>query len=95
MSGTGIVVRDARVDEREAVRALTMEAYGEYASVMEPAAWAGLEQALQAALSIQGPAEWIVAERGGRIVGSVMLYPPAADAYAGAAARARCVVSSA
>ena len=83
-----MVVRDARAEEREAVRALTMAAYGEYASVMEPAAWRGLEQALQTALSMEGPAEWIVAERGGRIVGSVMLYPPATDAYAGAAARA-------
>lgn len=89
MSGTGLVVRDARAEEREAVRALTMEAYREYASVMEPAAWAGLEQTLRTALLMEAPAEWIVAERDGRIVGSVMLYPPAADAYAGAAARAR------
>jgi ribosomal protein S18 acetylase RimI-like enzyme len=89
MNRTELVVREARAEEREAVRALTMAAYGEYASVMEPAAWAGLEQALQTALSADGPAEWIVAERGGRIIGSVMLYPPAADAYAGAAARAR------
>src|SRR5919206_501883 len=28
-------------------------------------------------------------ERGGRLVGSVLLYPPAADAYAGSAARVR------
>ncbi|HEX2081128.1 MAG TPA: GNAT family N-acetyltransferase [Longimicrobium sp.] len=89
MSGTGLVVRDARAEEREAVRALTMRAYGEFASVMEPSAWAGLEQALRTALATDGPAEWIVAERDGRIVGSVMLYPPSADAYAGAAARAR------
>jgi predicted N-acetyltransferase YhbS len=89
MSGAGIIVRDARAEEREAVRTLTMGAYGEYASVMEPSAWAGLEQALRTALSTDGPAEWIVAERGGRIVGSVMLYPPATDAYAGAAARMR------
>lgn len=85
-----VVVRDARDDERAAVEALTWRAYGEYASVMAPAAWAGLEQAVRAALaSDDAGAQRIVAARGAALVGSVFLYPPAADAYAGAAGRAR------
>ncbi|CAA9333774.1 MAG: hypothetical protein AVDCRST_MAG40-2059, partial [uncultured Gemmatimonadaceae bacterium] len=42
----GVSVRDARPDERAAVRALTWAAYAEYARAMEPAAWAGLEAAV-------------------------------------------------
>ena len=36
-----VLVRDARESERDAVRDLTLRAYGEYATVMAPAAWAG------------------------------------------------------
>jgi GNAT superfamily N-acetyltransferase len=83
-----VTVRDARDDERAAVRALTLRAYAEYADVMAPAAWAGLERAVRAALADSGAAERIVAERAGAIVGSVLLYPPAADAYGGLVAEA-------
>jgi GNAT superfamily N-acetyltransferase len=51
---------------------------------MEPEAWAGLDAAVRAALASDDPAvQRIVAECDGQIVGSVMLYPPASDAYAG------------
>lgn len=79
----GLTLRDARPDERDAVRALTLAAYAEYASVMAPTAWAGLDGAIRAALDAEARAECIVAERGGALVGSVFLYPPASDAYAG------------
>lgn len=75
-------VRDARADERAAVRALTLAAYAEYAGRMAPAAWAGLDAAVRAALD--GGAEGaacLVAERGGALVGSVFLFPPSAAAY--------------
>ena len=85
-------VRDARPDERDAVRALTMAAYAEYGRVMAPAAWAGLERAVTGALAASEGAERIVAERigaepGGELVGGVLLYPPAVDAYGGVARR--------
>ena len=83
------IVRDARPDERAAVRDLTLRAYAEYATVMTPPAWAGLDGAVRAALdATDGPEQRIVAERGGRIVGSVFLYPPASDAYGSLAAAA-------
>lgn len=82
-----VVLRDARDDERDAVRALTLRAYAEYASVMTPEAWAGLDGAVRTALDAWAPAERIVAEHEGRLVGSVALYPAAAAAY-GALARA-------
>ena len=76
-----------RPAERDAVRALTLAAYGQYATLMAPEAWAGLEGAVRAALADPGAAEQIVAEDGGRIIGSVMLYPPATDAYGDLAVR--------
>ena len=89
MSGAGgVMVRDARPEERGAVRALTLRAYAEYAAVMAPAAWAGLDAAVRAALDGDGGEARIVAERGGELLGSVMLFPPAADAYGAAAERA-------
>ncbi|HEX8241951.1 MAG TPA: GNAT family N-acetyltransferase [Longimicrobium sp.] len=84
----GLVIRDAGGDERAAVRDLTLRAYAEYAQVMEPTAWAGLEAAVRRALDEDAAAERIVAEHDGRLVGSVLLYPPAVQAYGGAAGAA-------
>lgn len=81
MDTDGLVIRDARPDERDAVRALTLQAYEQYASIMEPDAWAGLEAAIRSGLEVED-AERIVAERDGRLLGSVMLFPPG-DAYPG------------
>jgi len=76
-----LIVRDARLDERSAIRDLTLTAYAEYARIMQPSAWAGLKQAITDALDGTEPTERIVAERNGKLMGSVLLYPPAADAY--------------
>jgi ribosomal protein S18 acetylase RimI-like enzyme len=84
-----LTIRDARADEQPRIRALTLAAYAEFANVMAPSAWAGLEQAVRGALDEPGPGAQIVAEQNGRLVGSVMLYPPAVDAYGGAAGRAQ------
>lgn len=76
-------IRDARPGEHAAIAALTLAAYAEYATLMEPSAWAALEQAVRTALASGEAAQRIVAEQDGVLVGSVMLYPPAADAYGG------------
>jgi GNAT superfamily N-acetyltransferase len=83
------IVRDARGDERAAIRALTLRAYAEIADVMSPSAWAGLERVLHERLDAEGGFSRIVAERGGALVGSVQLYPPESDAYGGEVAPAR------
>jgi predicted N-acetyltransferase YhbS len=80
---SGIRIRDARPAERGEIRELTMAAYAQYAAVMAPSAWAGLERALRAALETEEVAERIVAEREGRVVGCVMLFPPESRAYTG------------
>lgn len=90
MSGAAadVVVRDARPDERDAIAALTLRVYEEYATIMAPGAWAGLRDAVREALAADAPADRIVAERARRVVGSVMLFPPAVDAYGALAASA-------
>lgn len=81
----GLVIRDARPEERGAIRDLTLRVYADFAQVMDPAAFAGLDGAVRSALEGDAPAERIVAEREGRMVGAVHLYPPAYDAYGGLA----------
>lgn len=85
MTSHPVIVRDAREEDRASVRALTLGAYEEYASIMAPSGWAALQRAAHAALDSRETAHRLVAERDGDIVGSVMLFPPSADAYAGAA----------
>lgn len=84
-----MIVRDARDDERPAIAELTRLAYAEYASVMERPAWAALSRAMDAALASDEPVERIVAEEGGRIVGSAMLFSAAANAYGDESRRPR------
>ena len=57
---------------------------------MTASAWAALDHAVRSALDAGDPGvQRIVALRDGELVGSVMLYPPATDAYAGASAAQR------
>ncbi|HYD52815.1 MAG TPA: GNAT family N-acetyltransferase [Gemmatimonadaceae bacterium] len=78
---TTIVVRDARPDDDAAVRALTRRAYAEYATVMDAEAWGALAAAIEDALAGAPGARRLVAERAGTLVGSVLLFPPATNAY--------------
>jgi predicted N-acetyltransferase YhbS len=77
-------IRDARDDERPAIADLTLRAYAEYAEIMDPPAWRGLEQAIDRALASEEPADRLVADDEGTLIGSVLLYAAASNAYAGA-----------
>ena len=81
MSGSSIVVRPARQGDRGRIERLTLEAYREHASVMEPSAWAALEQAVHASLADDAGVTRIIAEIDGVIVGSAALYAPDTAAY--------------
>jgi ribosomal protein S18 acetylase RimI-like enzyme len=81
-------IRDARDDEREAIRDVTLAAYEEYAAVMPGPFWEEYRRQLLVTLDKEGSVERIVAERKGTIIGSVLLYPPLAKAYAGTIASA-------
>jgi predicted N-acetyltransferase YhbS len=85
-SPKAFIIRDARPDEHDAIRALTLRAYEQYAALMAPSAWQGLQAAMTNALATTVPVERIVADLAGRVVGSVMLFPAAINAYQGIAA---------
>ena len=84
-----IVVRDAGVDDSDAIRELTLAAYGQYSDRMAASAWAALLSAVHAALSTDIHAQRIVAEQDGSILGSVLLFPQSEDAYPGLPAHAQ------
>jgi predicted N-acetyltransferase YhbS len=72
-------IRDAAPHERAAAQKLTIAAYAQFEASMEPTAWEGLHAAVLAALDAPGPFDHIVADQNGTLVGSVMLFPPAAS----------------
>ena len=74
-------VRDARDDERDAIRDLTLRVYGDYATIMDPKSWSGLEAAVRAAFESTAGAQRVVADEHGRLSGSVMLFRAATAAY--------------
>ena len=72
---TDLRVRDARPDDRDAIREVTLAAYQEYAAHM-PGFWEAYRRNIVASVTDVGAAEQLVAVRDGAIVGTVLLYPP-------------------
>src|SRR5258707_3114955 len=68
-------MRDARAEDQAAIREVTLAAYQEYAAVMPPGAWERYRDSFLETLADVKPAGQIVAEQGGTIVGTVLLYP--------------------
>ncbi len=69
-------IRDARSEDRDAARMITLFAFQQYAAVMPPSRWDGYRENILATLTDVAPAQQIVAEKEGVILGSVLLYPP-------------------
>jgi len=67
-------IRTARPGDREVIREVTLSAYEEYAKIL-PTHWEGYRESILATLADVAPAEQIVAEQDGIIVGTVLLYP--------------------
>ena len=81
---THLILRNALESERKIIRDVTIEAYAEYQAVMPLDFWTRYRHNLIATLDGEGNFDQIVAEQNGSIIGSVLLYPPAADSYKGA-----------
>jgi GNAT superfamily N-acetyltransferase len=69
-------IRNARSRDRDAVRKVTLSAFHQYAAVMPPPRWEGYRENILATVTDVEPAQQIVAEKEGVIVGAVLLYPP-------------------
>ncbi len=71
-----LLIREARPEDRDAICDVTLAAYEEYAAQMPPPFWEAYRLNILATLEQVGPAEQIVAEREGTVIGTVLLYPP-------------------
>ena len=69
-------IRGARSEDRDAARKITLSAFQQYAALMPPPRWEGYRENILATLTEVAPAQHIVAEKEGVILGSVLLYPP-------------------
>ena len=82
------IIRAARPTDRGAIARLTLAAYREYATIMEPSAWRALDDAIRASLVNDEGVTRLVAELDGEIVGSAALYAPASAPYGSLASSA-------
>jgi predicted N-acetyltransferase YhbS len=73
-------IRDARDSDRDAIRDVTLSAYEEYAALM-PQHWENYRRDVLATLADVRPAEQIIAEQDGSIVGTVLFYPTGASLH--------------
>lgn len=78
-----VIIRDAQEDEQSAIRDVTLTAYEQYARILPAPVWAGYQQNILETLAEEGPQKRIVAVQDRKFVGSVLLYPAEAHAYAG------------
>jgi GNAT superfamily N-acetyltransferase len=76
-----LLIRDARLEELDTIVALLLAAYQQYADVLPPAAWEAYARDIANVRGRLPESELIVAETGGRIIGTVTFYP----VYAGMA----------
>jgi ribosomal protein S18 acetylase RimI-like enzyme len=81
MSSAPPLVRTATPTDRGAIARITLAAYREYATVMAPAAWNALDQAVRSALVDDTGVTRLVAELDGTVVGSAALHAPDTAAY--------------
>ncbi len=78
-------LRKATLADRDSVLRVTLAAYVEYEAIMGGERWERYRANIAATLSDWSDYACIVAERQGELLGSVLLYPPSADAYRGQA----------
>jgi ribosomal protein S18 acetylase RimI-like enzyme len=69
-------IRDARGEDRDAALKVTLSAFQQYAGVMPLPRWERYHKNIMTTLTDIPPAQQIVAEKEGIIVGSVLFYPP-------------------
>ncbi len=82
MTATEMIhIRDAQTDEMQTILDMTLTAYDEFGTSMPAVNWRGLKAIIIKTLNDPGPAEVIVAEVDGELVGSVLLFPADVNSY--------------
>ena len=82
---SALTIRDARPADGPAIGALTLAAYGQYAAELPPPYWEAYRANILGTLADVTPAAQLVAERAGRVLGAVLLYPAGVVSRDGAA----------
>ena len=75
---SALAIRDARPADVPAIESVTLAAYQQYATQLPPPFWEAYRANITGTLADVTPAAQLVAEREGRIVGTVLLYPAGA-----------------
>ncbi len=75
---SALAIRDARPADVPAIESVTLAAYQQYATQLPPPFWEAYRANITGTLADVTPAAQLVAEREGRIVGAVLLYPAGA-----------------
>lgn len=78
-----MIIRDAIEYELAYIREQRVNAYIEHAKKIPEAHWNALKEAISSDGDVQSGVDRLVAEMDGKIVGSVVLFPPKSDAYKG------------
>jgi GNAT superfamily N-acetyltransferase len=86
MTREDLRIREVRDDELDVVASLTVDAYGEYAARMSPDAWSSFAVDIANVRGRMESAEILVAERDGKLVGSLTRYPDWRGAQEGSVA---------
>jgi len=76
-----VIVREALDADREAIRQVMLDAYEEYAAVIPSSLWTAYRASISEAVEGGEPTDRLVAEDGGRIIGSALLYLGSESAY--------------
>ncbi|WP_336770843.1 GNAT family N-acetyltransferase [Paenibacillus sp. MMO-58] len=76
-----VLVREATAEDRDAVRDVLLDAYGQYANTLSEERWEQYKENIVAAASAGATKNRLVAELDGRIVGSVFLFESSEQAY--------------
>ncbi|MEH7445216.1 GNAT family N-acetyltransferase [Bacillus sp. JJ1122] len=78
-----MIIREATENELPVIKEHRVTAYEEYAKLLPESHWLALKSAITADIDTLSGAELLIAEEGGRILGSVALFPAKTDAYQG------------
>lgn len=76
-----LVIREAAATDREAIAAVLLDAYSEYAAVLPVPFWEEYRDSILGSVHGDAPVSRIVAELEGQIVGSVLLFTSSEAAY--------------
>ncbi|CAM4410113.1 GNAT superfamily N-acetyltransferase [Paenibacillus endophyticus] len=81
MSDNAVVIRDTEPADREAIREVLLDAYGQYEQVLPEEAWSRYKESILEAIDGAATKARLAAVLNGEVVGSVFLFDSSEAAY--------------